>query len=179
MTIKVVLQDIKKILTDAVIVGIYEDERPLKWLAGELDWLLCGSLSRIVLSGRLRGSLGEVALVASRGKIPAEKIFMIGLGPKRGIDPDRIESAVRAAALSAACAGAKSAAMAWPVSESITIKETISAVARGLEAVSRRGDIEFSVLVPDAELYKELSMLSAADTTNSGAIIHDTTLQQA
>lgn len=178
MTPKVVLQDIKKMVTDAVIVGIYEDERPLRGLAGELDWLLCGSLSRIVSTGRLRGALGEAALVASRGKIPADKIFMIGLGSKQDIDLERIESAVKAAALTAARAGAKSAAMAWPGGENITIQKIVYAVARGLEAAQCGGGVEFSVVAPNAELYKELLVLSAADTPSSGAI-HDTTLQQA
>jgi hypothetical protein len=55
VTMKVILQDIKKLATEALIVGFYEDVRPLKGVAGELDWLLCGSLSSLVLSKKIRG----------------------------------------------------------------------------------------------------------------------------
>ncbi len=82
MTVKVLLQDIKKLETEALIFGFYENVRPLRDLAGQLDWLLCGSLSHLIINQKLRGSLGEVALVTSRGKVPASKLFMVGLGPK-------------------------------------------------------------------------------------------------
>ena len=62
VTVKVILQDIKRLATEALIVGFYEDVRPLKGVAGELDWLLCGALSSLVLTEKLRGSLGDVAL---------------------------------------------------------------------------------------------------------------------
>jgi len=66
MTLDIVLTDIKKIEADAVIVGFYEDERPLKGQAGSLDWLLCGALSRLLSSGRMRGFIGDTALVTSK-----------------------------------------------------------------------------------------------------------------
>ena len=51
---QVLLQDIKKIETGAIIVGFFEDVRPLKGLAGELDWLLCGALSRLIINKKPR-----------------------------------------------------------------------------------------------------------------------------
>ncbi len=68
VTVKVIFQDIRKIESDAIVVGCFEDVRPLKGFAGQLDWLLCGSLSRLLLTGRIRGSLGDVALFTSRGR---------------------------------------------------------------------------------------------------------------
>src|SRR3972149_11307853 len=96
LVLKVILQDIKKLETDALIVGFYEDVRPLKGLAGELDWLLCGSLSNLILSDKLRGSLGDVALLTSRGKIPAQKIFMVGLGAAGSLSPVSLRPGARA-----------------------------------------------------------------------------------
>ncbi len=84
-----------------MIVGFYEDVRPLKGVAGELDWLLCGALSALVLSKKLRGSLGDVALVTSQGKVPVQKIFMVGLGPRDGMTPATLQSAARNAAATA------------------------------------------------------------------------------
>ena len=94
MELKVIIQDIKKLETDALIVNFFEDVRPLKGLAGELDWLLCGSLSHLILNNKINGSLGDVALLTSQGKIPAKKIFLLGLGPKAGFSPASLRSAI-------------------------------------------------------------------------------------
>ncbi|HEY6011585.1 MAG TPA: M17 family peptidase N-terminal domain-containing protein, partial [Nitrospirota bacterium] len=111
MTTKVILQDIKKLETEALIVGFFEDVRPLKGVAGELDWLLCGRLSSLVLEKKMRGSLGEVALLTSRGKVPAQKIFLIGLGAKTAFTLQQLRSAARAAAATAVGAGVRTAAI--------------------------------------------------------------------
>src|SRR5919109_1227653 len=105
LTVKVLLRDITKVESDAVVVGFFEDVRPLKGLAGRLDWLLCGSLSRLLIENRLRGSLGDVALLTARGKIPAQKIFMVGLGPRSGFSLPALKSAARTAAASVERAG--------------------------------------------------------------------------
>jgi Cytosol aminopeptidase family, N-terminal domain len=98
VTVKVIIQDIKKLATEALIVGFHEDVRPLKGFAGELDWLLCGALSSLVLAKKLSGSLGDVALVTSQGKVPAQKIFLVGLGSRAGSTLATLKSAARFAA---------------------------------------------------------------------------------
>ena len=92
---KVLLQDIKKLETEAIIVGFFEDVRPLKGVAGELDWLLCGALSNLIIQNKLRGLLGDIALLTSQGKLPTQKIFMIGLGRKVDLKPSIIQSAAK------------------------------------------------------------------------------------
>lgn len=158
MTVYVVLKDIKKIEADAIIVGFYEDERPLKGLAGEIDWLLCGSLSKILLSsGRLKGAVGEVALFSSRGKIPAEKIFLVGLGPKRDITTNRLGAAARHAVSSAAGAGVRRAALEWLPASHIRAEEFVSALQAGFKEVHSAGGMEISLVAPNAEMYEKLS----------------------
>ena len=114
MGVKVILQDIKKLETGALIVGFFEDVRPLKGLAGELDWLLCSSLSSLIIKNKLRGALGELALLTSRGKVPASKIFMLGLGPRGSVSPETLQEAARSAAAAAVGAGVTSAALEYP-----------------------------------------------------------------
>ena len=100
VTVKVILKDIKELATEALIVGFYEDVRPLKGVAGKLDWLFCGTLSSLILSNKIRGSLGDVALVTSQGKVAVQKIFLVGLGPRAGMDQTALRSAARNAATS-------------------------------------------------------------------------------
>ena len=105
MVLKVLMHDIKGLDADAVIVGFYEDVRPLKGAAGALDWLLCGALSQLIIQNKVRGALGEVALLTSRGKIPADKIFMLGLGQRNASTPEALRAAARAALLTIEACG--------------------------------------------------------------------------
>ncbi|MDA8422897.1 MAG: hypothetical protein M0Z89_06150, partial [Nitrospiraceae bacterium] len=82
LTVRVIIEDIKNVETEALVVGFFQDIRPLKGFVGQLDWLLCSALSGLLLKNKLHGSLGDVALLTSRGKVPAQKIFLVGLGPK-------------------------------------------------------------------------------------------------
>jgi hypothetical protein len=64
----------------------WRDERPLRGVAGLLDWRLAGRLSALAKSGFLLGEIGEVLLVPGRPKLPFEKIVMLGLGVRAAFD---------------------------------------------------------------------------------------------
>jgi hypothetical protein len=159
LTLTVILQDIKKLETEALIVGFYEDVRPLKGLAGELDWLLCGSLSSLIIKNKLRGSLGEVALLTSRGKVPAKKIFMVGLGPKEGLSPSSLRSAVRTAVSSALDAGVKNTAIEYFQPLNIPSQAEVSALREGLSEGAGVRSVNIALLAPDASAYDKISRL--------------------
>jgi hypothetical protein len=156
VTVKVILQDIKKLATEALIVGFYEDVRPLKGVAGELDWLLCGALSSLVLTKKLRGSLGDVALVTSQGKVPAQKIFLIGLGPRAGFTPATLRSAARTAAASAVGAGVRSAAIEYFPAD-MPQDGGVNAVQQGLNEGAGGRSFEVQLLASDAVAYEKLT----------------------
>lgn len=159
LTLTVILQDIKKLETEALIVGFYEDVRPLKGLAGELDWLLCGSLSSLLINNRLRGSLGEVALLTSRAKVPAKKIFMVGLGPKEGISPSSLRSAVRTAVSSALDAGVKNTAIEYFQPLNMPSQAEVDALQAGMSEGAGGRSVDIALLAPDASAYEKISRL--------------------
>lgn len=64
--------------------------RPLRGLAGLLDWRLCAGLSRALSAGTFVPESGEVLLLPAAGRIPARRIFCFGL-------PDDSEAAALAA----------------------------------------------------------------------------------
>ena len=162
LSMKVVHHDIKKLETEAVIVGFYEDVRPLKGTAGELDWLLCGALSHLVIDGKLRGTLGEVALLTSQGKIPAPKIFMLGLGSKQQRTPESLRIAARTAAVSALGAGVTSAALEYFTVFSPEDEANLRALQEGLGEGAGGQDLAISVVAQDAATYEKLSRLIQA-----------------
>jgi hypothetical protein len=159
LTVTVLLQDIKKLETEALIVGFFEDVRPLKGIAGELDWLLCGSLSSLILNKKLRGSFGDAALITSQGKLLTQKIFMVGLGPKAAFSASTVRRAARAAATNALAAGVKNAAIEYFPPSGAPYESSVSAFYEGLSqgAGGRRFDV--SLLAPDAAAYEKISGL--------------------
>lgn len=158
LDVKVILQDIKKLETEALVVGFYQDVRPLKGLAGELDWLLCGSLSDLILNNKLSGKLGEVALLASRGKVPAKKIFMVGLGPKEKSSTSSLRNAARIAALSAVGAGVMNIAVEYFYSPGVPYDAVVTALQDGLSEGAGGNPLTVSLLAPDAATHERISL---------------------
>jgi len=157
--VKVILQDIKKLETGALIVGFFEDERPLKGFAGELDWLLCGALSSLILKHKLSGALGELALLTSQGKVPASKIFMLGLGPRGSISSETLRNAAQSAAAAAVGVGVASAALEYLTTPELSPEAAVSSLHQGLMNGSRGSSIEISLLAPDVASYEKISRL--------------------
>ncbi len=65
---------------EVIACSIWRDERPLRGVAGLLDWRLAGRLSALAKAGFVLGELGEVLLVPGRPQLPFEKVLLFGLG---------------------------------------------------------------------------------------------------
>jgi leucyl aminopeptidase len=77
--------------TPALVVGCFEDERD--GLFKELDAALDGLLQRMLESGEFRGKSGTSRLIHSFGKLPAERLLLVGLGKKEEFDTERLREA--------------------------------------------------------------------------------------
>jgi len=157
VTVKVIFQDIRKIESDAIVVGCFEDVRPLKGFAGQLDWLLCGSMSKLLLTSRIRGTLGDVALLTSRGKVPSPKIFMMGLGRRSGFSLSTLRDAARNAAESVLSAGASQVVIEYLRPSGTAPEDGIPALQEGLKAGAGGRSLAVSLLAPDRESFEKLS----------------------
>lgn len=93
---------------------VTEDERPLSGAAGFLDWRLCGELSRVLRSGFFIGRPGERLLLPSSGRVPARRLFLVGLGPAAKVTPLGFEHALAAAATMLTGAQVASVGLAFP-----------------------------------------------------------------
>lgn len=93
---------------------VTEDERPLSGAAGFLDWRLCGELSRILRSGFFAGGPGERLLLPSAGRVPARRLFLVGLGPSAKVTALGFEHALSAAAAMLTGAQVPSVGLAFP-----------------------------------------------------------------
>jgi hypothetical protein len=78
------LESVDQAEVDSLALGLFSDERPLRGVAGLIDWRLCGMLSRFIAGGRLSGAGAERVLMPGAGRIGASRVFVFGLGPRDG-----------------------------------------------------------------------------------------------
>lgn len=99
---------------EAACLFVFEDERPLRGLAGYVDWRLCGGLSRILSEGKFVGAPGDALLFPVFGRLGTAKLFCFGAGRKRGQPRDAFGKTLRAACEAMTKAGVKSFATFLP-----------------------------------------------------------------
>ena len=78
---------------EALCCFVVEDERPLSGATGYLDWRLCGGLSKILGSGFFVGAPGDKLLVPTDSRVPARKVFAVGLGRSNAVTALGLEHA--------------------------------------------------------------------------------------
>lgn len=99
---------------EAICCFVLEDERPLGGAPGYLDWRLCGGLSKVLASGFFVGAPGDKLLVPTDARVPAKKVFAVGLGRTSAVTALGLEHALTAAAGMLTKAGVASVALAFP-----------------------------------------------------------------
>jgi len=88
---------IERLPAEIAVAGFFSDDRPLRGGAGRMDWRLCGRVSELLLSGRMLGVRGEAVLVPSMGALLAERVLVLGLGPRAGFSVAAAQDAMREA----------------------------------------------------------------------------------
>ena len=147
---------------DAVVCAVALDERPLRGLAGLADWRLCGLLSKQLLEQRYGGRLGEDMLVASRPRLPFDKLFLLGLGRIADLDAALARQVIGRAATVLLRAGVTSAALGlWDLTrECMPYEEGFEALLEGLSLTTTPDDRTL-------DLY-----LLARSPTETGRMVH-------
>jgi len=64
------------------VAAVLEDERPAHGVAGLVDWRLCGRLSRLMQTGFITGTAGEVVLLPGKPQLPFDKLLLLGIGKR-------------------------------------------------------------------------------------------------
>jgi hypothetical protein len=161
VTVQVLLQDIKKVDAESLVVGFFQDVRPLKGAAGQLDWVLCGALSSLLLKSKLRGAIGDVALLTSGGKVPSQKIFLVGLGTKAGFSISSLRAAVKTAIACVSGAGVTNVAIEYfQVPGVLSPEGAAPAFREGLVEGAGGRALKIFLIAPDEVIYTQLSRLN-------------------
>lgn len=90
MKVAVIKDNIKDIMVDGVVIGIYEGIKSLDGDLSSMDQELGGIISNMIGSEAFKGKEGETSLIYTLGKIPAKKVLLLGLGKEEDLDEDTI-----------------------------------------------------------------------------------------
>ena len=94
MEIKVIVSDITKIKTDALIVNFFEGMESLDGDIAAVDNALDGAISQLISQGEIKGKLNEITVVHSLGKLPTARVVVTGLGKQAELSINKIRGAV-------------------------------------------------------------------------------------
>jgi leucyl aminopeptidase len=110
MDIKVIAQTIQTTSADAILVDVPEGAATLTGAAGALDQALNGGIRELIQANDFRGKPNELAVLYTRGLLPAPRVIAVGLGKTGDVTPDRIRQAAAAGMKKARELGCKSVA---------------------------------------------------------------------
>ena len=94
MEIKVIVGDITKIKTDAIIVNFFEGMESLDGDIAAVDKVLDGAISQLISQGEIKGKLNEITVVHSLSKMPTARVVVTGLGKQAELSINKIRGAV-------------------------------------------------------------------------------------
>lgn len=80
---------VERFRVDLGVVPVFSDERPLLGLAGLIDWRGSGCLSKLVRSGFCSSAIREQVLLPCDRRLPADRLVLVGLGPREHYDEAR------------------------------------------------------------------------------------------
>jgi hypothetical protein len=137
---------------ELMVVPFFADERPLRGAAGLVDWRMCGRLSRLLLSGRVGGGLGETTLLPARGLL-FPRLLLVGLGPSEGFGEPAFREVAKTIAEVTRRLGVKRYALPLPGRTTARI-----AARRALELwLAENGDASEVWLVEPTSTQKDMS----------------------
>ena len=90
----IIKDNIKDIMADAVVMGIYEGVKSLNPDLADIDRKLGGVISDMISGDDFKGKEGETLLIYTLGKIPAKKILLLGLGKEEDFGANTIRKVI-------------------------------------------------------------------------------------
>lgn len=90
MEVKADARKFHEVECDALVVAVYEGEKPDGGALAELDKRSGGVITSLIETGELTGKAGETAYVHNPGDISAKRLLLIGAGKLEEFKPDNV-----------------------------------------------------------------------------------------
>ncbi len=136
--------------TEVLVASLTENERPVRGLAGLLDWRMNGRISSLLVNGFATGQLGEVLLIPGKPRLPFDKVILFGLGHTSAYGDRTYRAVVEKILSTLEGLKARSAVVELPGRHLGTIRPEEAANVL-LELATNRGDHDLWTLVESAE----------------------------
>jgi leucyl aminopeptidase len=97
--------------TDAVIVGVYADDKKLRDPAARVDAAAGRALSQVLEAEKFQGKVGSVTHLHGNGRLPARRVVVVGLGKRAETTAETLRRAAAVGVRRARDLGARAAAI--------------------------------------------------------------------
>lgn len=93
MEILVERGSVTEVQTPLLAVNLFEGVVTPGGATGAVDRALGGLISQLIAGGEIKGRLEEVVILHTLGKLPAQRVAVVGLGPREKFDLDAVRRA--------------------------------------------------------------------------------------
>jgi leucyl aminopeptidase len=111
MNVSVVNQSLASVGADAVVVGVYAEEKKLRDPAGRVDQAAGGAVRNVLEAEKFQGKIGQVTHIHTNGTLPSRRVVVVGLGRRRDTTAESVRRAASAGVRRARDLGAKNVAI--------------------------------------------------------------------
>ena len=111
MNVSVVNESLASLGADAVVVGVYAEEKKLRDPAGRVDQAAGGAVRNVLEAEKFQGKIGQVTHIHTNGTLPSRRVVVVGLGRRRDTTAESIRRAASAGVRRARDLGAKNVAI--------------------------------------------------------------------
>jgi hypothetical protein len=84
------LEQIDGLEVDSLVLGVFQDDRPVKGAAGFCDWRLNGRISNVIQNGTFGGTPKETLLMDTNGRIMSKRLLLFGMGQREDLNLDKL-----------------------------------------------------------------------------------------
>ena len=111
MNVSVVNGPLASLGADAVVVGVYAEEKKLRDPAGRVDQAAGGAVRHVLDAEKFQGKVGQVTHIHTNGTLPSRRVVVVGLGRRRDTTAESVRRAASAGVRRARDLGAKNVAI--------------------------------------------------------------------
>ena len=111
MNVSVVADPLATAAADAVVVGVYADDKKLRQPAAQVDQALHGALREILDAEKFQGKVGHVTHLHAGDTFPFRRVVVVGLGKRAETSAETVRRAASAGLRRARDLGARTVAV--------------------------------------------------------------------
>jgi leucyl aminopeptidase len=111
MNVTVSGEPLAAVAADAIVVGVYADDKKLREPAARVNAAGGGALAAVLAAEKFQGKVGHVTHLHSNGGLRARRVVVVGLGKRAETTPETLRRAAAAGLRRARDLGARSVAI--------------------------------------------------------------------